>query len=137
MAKRKRRATYNLHMTVKMPGEPGTDGTDITMSGPIGPELGRTLWLLTAAMGGLIPANCEREIRALRLALERGIPMGDRAELGRLPEDATALADATTVDALYDRPQLPIREPDEPMDEYRHRLRAHIERLPEDVKVRR
>lgn len=91
--KRKSRPSYTASMTIRMPGVPGDDGTDLSLSGPLDNELGRTLWLIVAACGGLLGPDIDvgDEVDALRLALERYVPAGNRAEIGRLASDAEAL----------------------------------------------
>jgi hypothetical protein len=80
--------------TVKMTITPPDGGTALTVSGPCSsPEFGRTLWLLAAYMGGLVPAvDLTNEIDDLRLAMERGVPIEHRAGDGRLPADAERMA---------------------------------------------
>jgi hypothetical protein len=98
MSKPKRSKVYTVRMTITPPD----DGTALTVSGPCsGPEVGRTLWLLAAYMGSLVPSvDLTKEIDDLRLAMERGVPADHRAGDGRLPADAERMASDRPRDLL-------------------------------------
>lgn len=85
MAKKKR-TQYEIKITVKPPTDVGQ--ADLHMSGPTShPEIGRTLWLLCATMGGIIPpVDLTNELNALRHAIENSIPPDHLAEIGRIEE---------------------------------------------------
>ena len=84
---KKRREHYEIKIIIKPPS--ALEQTELEMKGPsLDPEVGRTLWLLCAAFGGLIPAvDLTEQFNAIRWALERGIPAGHRAERGRIDDD--------------------------------------------------
>jgi hypothetical protein len=98
MSKPKRSKVYTIRMTITPPD----GGTELTVSGPCSsPEFGRTLWLIAAYMGGLLPStDLTKEIDDLRLAMERGVPVDHRAGDGRLPADAERMASDRPRDLL-------------------------------------
>jgi hypothetical protein len=98
MTSRKPPTVYTVKMTIAPPD----GGTSLTVSGPCSsPEFGRTLWLLAAYMGCLVPGvDLTKEIDNLRLAMERGVPADHRAGDGRLPADAERMASDRPRDLL-------------------------------------